>query len=142
MQKEKINKTIITAMKEKNTLLKDTMITIKANIQNEEIKLHRDLTESEELVILKRESKQMKESLDAAKSANREDLIEKFSTQLSYIEDLLPQMMSEDEILATLKANGAESGMKMGQLMGMIMKDHKDEVDGAVVKAVIQKNFL
>ena len=101
MQKEKINKTIITAMKEKNTLLKDTMITIKANIQNEEIKLHRDLTESEELVILKRESKQMKESLDAAKSANREDLIEKFSTQLSYIEDLLPQMMSEDEILAS-----------------------------------------
>ena len=51
-------------------------------------------------------------------------------------------MLSESEIKDILDAKGAAKGMNIGQLMGMIMKDHKSEVDGAVVKKVIDENYM
>ena len=77
-----------------------------------------------------------------SKLATRDDLVTKLESQVTLIEGLLPAMLSESEIKDILDAKGAAKGMNIGQLMGMIMKDHKSEVDGAVVKKVIDENYM
>lgn len=140
--KQTLKKDLIQAMKEKDALKKGVLQLLIAGIKNEEIKVQHELNTEEQVVIVKRELKQTKDSLESAIKASREDLIKENKEKVELLEKYLPKMLSEQEILEILKSKGAEKGMKMGQLMGMIMKEHKSEVDGSVVNKVIKDNFL
>lgn len=140
--KDKLKNDLKTAMKEKDTLTKDVLRLIIANVEKEQIQLQHELSNDEVIKVVKREFKQTKDALDGAKQANRNDLIAKEMSKLSIIEKYLPKMLNEDEIVSILNKKGAQKGMNMGQLMGMVMKDHKSEVDGALVKKVITENFI
>lgn len=139
--KNALHSELMKAMKEKNEQLKGIVRLIMANVKNEEIKLKRELTDDEVLTLIKREHKQTKEALLGAESASREDLIAKENSKLAILESYMPSMLTEDEIKEVLLNAGAEVGMPMGRLMGMVMKDHKAEVDGALVRKVIEDEF-
>lgn len=142
LTKEELSKEIIDAMKAKDVVRKETLQGLKAAIQNDEIKHHRELTDVELVAVAKREAKQFKDAIDGAKKADRHDLIDRYTSQFSVIAEFIPETLSQEKILEILIEKGAKKGMKMGQLMGMIMKDHKSEVDGADVKVVIEKHFV
>ena len=114
---------------------------IKAGIEKAEIAKRDTLTEDEVLAVVKKEHKQGKESLEAAVAADRKNLVHSYSDKLYMIEKYLPQQLTEDEILAILKVGGAQKGDNIGKLMGLVMKDYKSQVDGALVKKVITDNF-
>lgn len=63
--------------------------------------------------------------------------------ELKFCEQFLPKKLDEaaTEALVTRIAseNGITSPKQMGQLMGLIMKSHKSEVDGALVRKAAQK---
>ena len=138
---EQIELDLIQARKDKNAEKTGVLQLIKAGIEKAEIAKRDTLTEDEVLAVVKKEHKQGKESLEAAIAAGRKHLIHSYSDKLYMIEKYLPQQLTEDEILAVLKVEGAQKGDNIGKLMGMVMKDYKSQVDGALVKKVINENF-
>ena len=138
---EQIELDLIQARKDKDAEKTGVLQLIKAGIEKAEIAKRDTLTEDEVLAVVKKEHKQGKESLEAAVVAGRKHLIHSYSDKLIYIEAYLPQQLTEEEILAVLKVEGAQKGDNIGKLMGLVMKDYKSQVDGALVKKVITDNF-
>ena len=138
---DKIEKDLVDARKSKDAEKTGVLQLIKASIEKEQIAKQDNLTEDEVIALVKREHKQGKESLDAAVEAGRKHLIKSYSNKLVIIEEYLPKQLSEDEILAILNGAGAQKGDNIGKLMGIVMKDHKAQVDGALVKKIITDNF-
>lgn len=140
--KEQLMKELKQAMKDKDVLKKGLLQLLISGIKNEEIKEKRELTKDEQLTVIKRELKQTKDSLAQAESAEREDIAEEQRKKIVMLESFLPKFLTESEILDVLKSKGAEKGMNKGQLIGMVMKEHKSEVDGSLVNKVVTENFM
>ncbi len=94
------------------------------------------------LTVIKRLSKQRKDSIEQFKKGGREDLAVEEEKELAVLDAYLPQMMSQDEIRPIAERKIAELGVtdksKMGQLMGAIMKECGGRADGNDVKAVVE----
>jgi uncharacterized protein YqeY len=72
-----LNEDMKTAMKAKDKETLQVVRMLKAAIQNEQIKIGRDLNGEEELTVLSREMKQRRDSLSEFEKAERDDLAEK-----------------------------------------------------------------
>ena len=63
--------------------------------------------------------------------------------ELRFCEQFLPSKLDEAATEALVRKIAAENGItsarEMGKLMGLVMKGHKDEVDGGIVKKVAAK---
>jgi uncharacterized protein len=102
-----------------------------------------EITEELELKTLQRLAKQRKESAELYKAQNRDDLYQEEITQLEFINQYLPQQISEEEITATVKQLIAEnniSGIKeMGKLMGLATKAFAGKADNKAVSEIVKK---
>lgn len=103
------------------------------------------LPDDECLTVLKRLSKQRKDSIEQFEKGGRPELAEAEKEELAIIEKLLPQMMGQDEIRKIAEAKKAEMNItdkaKIGILTGAVMKETKGQADGAEVKAVVESLF-
>lgn len=100
------------------------------------------LSDADCMKVIKRLSKQRKDSIDQYIAGGRPELADDERGELAIIEEFLPNAMSEADIEAKVQAKLAESPLdptKKGQFMGMMMKELGDTADGAIVKAVIEK---
>jgi len=97
------------------------------------------------LAVIKRLSKQRKDSIEQYEAAGRTDLSEPEKEELAVLEAYLPQLMSKEEIRPIVAAKKAELGIadktKMGMLVGAVMKELGGKADGADVKAVVEETF-
>lgn len=95
------------------------------------------------LTVIKRLSKQRKDSIQQFEAGNRADLAVVEKEELAVLESYLPQMMSQDDIRPIVEAKIAELGVadksKMGILIGTLMKDLNGKADGSDVKAVVEE---
>lgn len=95
------------------------------------------------LTVIKRLSKQRKDSIEQYEAAKRFDLSEPEKEELVILESYLPQMMSRDAIRPIVEAKIAELGAvdksKTGMLIGSLMKEFQGKADGADVKAVVEE---
>ena len=93
-----------------------------------------DLDEEAEIKILKQLVKQRQD---------REDLAAEEQYQLDIIKGYLPQMLSDEEVEATLKgiiADNGFSGMKdMGKVMGMATKTFAGKADNKTVSDIVKR---
>lgn len=103
------------------------------------------LPDDECMTVLKRLSKQRKDSIEQFEKGGRPELAEAEKEELTIIEKLLPQMMGQDEIRKIAEAKKAEMNItdkaKIGILTGAVMKETKGQADGAEVKAVVEGLF-
>ncbi len=101
------------------------------------------LTDEATLGVIKRLSKQRKESIVQYEAAGRQDLADPEKEELVILESYLPQMMSREEIKVVVEAKIASMGevdkSKMGMLIGSLMKEMQGKADGADVKAVVEE---
>jgi uncharacterized protein YqeY len=95
------------------------------------------------LGVIKRLSKQRKESILQYDAAGRTDLSDPEKEELAVLESYLPQMMSREEIMPVVEKKIAEMGevdkSKLGMLIGSLMKEFAGKADGADVKAVVEE---
>lgn len=102
-----------------------------------------ELTDEAVLAVIKRLSKQRKESILQYDAAGRTELSEPEKEELVVLESYLPQMMSRDEIRPVVEKKIAEMGAvdksKMGMLIGSLMKEFAGKADGGDVKAVVEE---
>jgi len=143
--KAKIQKDLVQLMKsgEKNKVEK--MRFILSFIIQEEKDKNKELSDSEIIQILKKALKRNQESFEQFTKAGREDLALKESEEIDIIQNYLPEEMSEEDVInlikETITSSGASSIKEMGKVIGLIKKNHGDNVDMAVVSKHV-KNLL
>lgn len=102
------------------------------------------LTDEEALAVIKRAVKQRADAAEQFKNGGRPELAENEEKEAAILKKYLPQMMSQDQIRPVAEAKITEMGAdksKMGQVVGMVMKELKGQADGADVKAVVESLF-
>ncbi|GGH84961.1 uncharacterized protein YqeY [Pullulanibacillus pueri] len=130
------------AMKKKDKERLSTIRFLKSSLQNEAIHLGKDLSEDEILVVLSRELKQRKDSLQEFEKAERQDLADKVTKEIEVLEGYMPEQLSEDELSQivdeTLVEVGAKTKSDMGKVMKAIMPKVQGRADGSQVKNLVQ----
>lgn len=141
-----IKNQIIDAMRAKDTLRLEVLRGLQALFSNELIaKKSSDVLLDDEsaLALIKRSVKQRKDSIEQFEKGGRSDLAEKEKAELKILEAFLPATMSRDEIRKIVEVKMKEAGTidkaKLGQFIGMMMKELKGKADGADVKAVVEE---
>lgn len=135
------------AMKEKNQAKLTTIRGLLSALTNEAVsrghKPDQLLTDEETLVVIKRAAKQRRDAISQFEVGGRSDLAESEKLELAYIETLLPQTMSREEIKKVAEAKKTELGLteksQAGKFTGILMKDLQGRADGADVKAVVDE---
>lgn len=101
------------------------------------------LTADEELKIIQKLVKQRRESAVIYKEQNRSDLYEKEVAEADVLEKYLPAKMSDDDLLAAVKAIidrvGAKSPADMGKVMGVATKELAGKADGKEISAKVRQ---
>ncbi len=147
---EDIKKELVVAMKAKEAVRLRTVRSMLTAFTNELVatgKTPQDWLEDDAtLSVIKRLTKQRKESITQFEAANRPELAEPEKDELAILEAYLPQMMSVEEItpivLAKKSELGADDKSKMGILIGAVMKDLAGKADGGDVKSAVEASFI
>ena len=119
-----------------------TIRLILAAIKQQEIDTRKELTDQNVISVLTKMQKQRRESISHFEKANRQDLVDKESSELALIEEYLPEAFSEDEInkliAEALSASGATSIKDMGKVMGILKPKIAGRADMGAVSAKIK----
>lgn len=144
-----LNDLIMQAMKEHNTTRTETLRAIKTAFMNwETSKEHagQEMTEADEIQILKKMVKQREESADMYQLAHRQDLVDKEIEEANIIKEFLPAEVDDYIIEDAVKwlinpenPNYFDASKKnMGKIIGDIKKQYPG-VDGKRLAQIVQK---
>ena len=101
------------------------------------------LADEDVTVILTREAKRRRESIEGYEKGGRADLVAKEKAELDLIESYLPKQMSREEIAELAKQAIAEAGAtsekQMGAVMQKLMPKVKGKADGKVVNQIVKE---
>nr|WP_307991477.1 GatB/YqeY domain-containing protein [uncultured Niameybacter sp.] len=137
---EKLNDAVKEAMRNKEALKRDTLRAVISDIQLSAKETKHTLDESEELAILNKHVKQIKESIEAYKAGNREDLSSQEELKLAVLTCFLPKQMTEEEVRALVEQTITEQSLdtsNKGLLMKHLMPLFKGKADGKMVNEII-----
>ncbi len=146
---ESLRESLKTAMKAKDAVTLRTVRSIMTACTNELVATSRTpqdmLTDDEVLAVIKRLSKQRKESILQFEANGRPELAVPEHEELAVLEAYLPTMMSQDAIRPIAVTKMAELAVtdksKLGILVGAVMKELAGKADGGDVKAVVESLF-
>ena len=145
---DKIDEKYKSSIKEKDSNSINTLRLIRSAIKDKEISnrgKQETITDADVLSLLQNLVKQRKDSIEAFKKANRQDLIDKESLEISVIEKFLPKQKSENEIKEIIenkiKENNLSSIKDMGKLMGIIKSDYAGVIDMGVAGKIAKSSL-
>ena len=146
---QKIKEDMKDAMRAKDSLKVQTLRGAMAAFTNElvakNMKPTDEVTDEMATTVLKRLSKQRKDSIDQFSKGGRKDLADKEAQELEIIQAYLPQSASKDEIRAVAEKIKTEMNVTdaagAGKLMGAVVKQFQGRADGRDVKEVIDSLF-
>lgn len=146
MLHQTIKEGIKQSMLARDTLRLETLRGISAAFTNELVASRRTpqemLEDSDAIAVIKRLSKQRKDSIEQFEKGGRRDLADKEKAELAILETFLPATMSKDAIQKVAEVKKVELGItdksKIGQLVGAVMKELKGKADGNDVKEVVE----
>lgn len=130
------------AMKNKDTIAKNTIQAIRAAVLQEEKDKQIEADNAIIETILMREKKKRVDALEQFNKAGRDDLIHQTEMEIKIIEGYLPEQMSEEEIRAELQTLITEMGAdkKMfGQVMGAAKKKFGNTADGKTLSTILKE---
>lgn len=133
---------MVAAMKAKDKPRKDALSMLLSVLKNAAIDKRSDLTEEEENVVILKEIKQTKETLESTPE-NRTDIIEECKLRIAVYEEFAPKMMDEAEIktviaevLASLEITTPTNKDK-GRIMKNLMPKVKGKADTKLVNQLL-----
>ena len=115
-----------------------TIRMVRAQLKDARIAKGSDLDEADINQVLQRAVRIRKEAIEMYRQGNRQDLVDKESTELGIIQRYLPQQLSADElnklITETISSLNLSSEKDLGRLMGTIMPEVQGKADGKLVQ--------
>ena len=141
---EKIRGEMVAAMKAKDKLRKDALSALLTALKNAAIDKREDLTEAEENAVIKKEMKQLKETLESC-PADHEELIAEMNGRLAVLQEFAPEEMTEEQINAVIQEVltkleiTSPTAKDKGKIMKELMPLVKGKADGGLVNQLVSK---
>jgi len=143
--RERILEDLKSAMKNQEKEILSVIRMVKGAISLEEINLKRELNDEEIIGIIAKQIKTRKESIIEFEKGNRQDLIDKTTSEIEILNKYMPEQLSEEEI--TREIDKAFDTVKptsqsdMGKLMGMLTPVFKGKADMSLVSKFIKEKL-
>jgi len=139
MLKTKVFEDYKQAMKDKESIKKGVLSILKANLDSAEKDKKAPLTELEEIAVVNRELKQINQSLESAKEANRQDLVNLEEYKIKVVAIYLPNQLDKDAIIPILVQAGVTSGVNMGEAMKIAKAKLEGKAPNKLISEVVRE---
>jgi len=145
-KKTELQTALTAAMKARDEDTKRTLRLVMTSIKLSEVENGKELDEDRILSILQKEVKTREDSIEEAKTAGRDDLIDAAKREIIILNKFLPQQINESDLegLAqqVIQETGAESIRDMGEVMKILMAKLQGRASGQdasrIVRALLQ----
>jgi len=128
-----IDQELISAMKDGNDLLRDTLRLLKSSLKNLQIEKGTELTEEDILKVILKEVKKRQESITLYKQANRQELADQEQLEMDILQKYLPEMVSDDEVKQMVDeyfaANPDLKNEPKGKVIGQLVGEFKGKAE-------------
>jgi len=139
--KQKLTDDLKQAIRDRDKLKSSAIRLLMAAIKNAEIAKQGALDEADILGIIAKDIKKHKESIEAFKQGDRQDLVAQEEAELAILKEYLPEQISRDEIIAAARKVidevGAQGPGDKGKVMSQLMPQLKGKADGREINAVV-----
>jgi len=129
-KKQEIQKALTTAMKAQDEDTKRTLRLVMSSIKLAEVEQGGEIDDARILSLLQKEVKTREDTIEEAKKANRDDLIETAKKEIAILNKFLPNQMSEDELKKLAQDVIEEMDASGMQDMGKVMKQLMSRLQG------------
>lgn len=141
--KDKLANDFKEAMKAKDEIRKNTVNLARAAVKQYEVDNRVELDDEGIITILTKQVKMRKDALSDFEKAGRTDLLDAYNREIEILMEYLPKQLTEEEIMAIVKATAADLGIEggkqnMGKLIGAVMPKVKGVADGGAVRKIIE----
>lgn len=132
------------ALKVKEETRISTLRMLKAAIMKFEVAgpQKKEASDEETLHIIGKEVKQRKESIEAFRKGNREDLASKEEAEMKVLQAYLPEQIGEEELKKIIQEAIAQVGAQgkgdFGKVMGALMPRVKGRAEGNLVSNLVK----
>jgi len=144
---ERIQKDLVSAMKNRQENALAALRSIKTAIQNEKVSgaYYRELTDADIVGLIQKLVKQRKESMDIYSQAGRDELADKEQKEMFVLMEYVPRQLTKEEVEEKVKEiiaeTGASSMRDMGKVMGLATQRMKGLAEGKTISQIV-KNLL
>lgn len=146
--KQRLQSDLTESIRSRDEVRSATLRMALAAITNEEVagKEARVLSNDDVVMVLGREAKKRRESVEAYTQAGRQELADREQAELAVLSEYLPSPLSDDELAALIseavaqaKSEGAEGMKAMGLVMRTLAPQISGRADGAAVAAAVRE---
>ena len=143
MLKEKLMQDLKDAMKEKNTIKKDTVQMVRAAILQIEKDKGIEVSDEKIIEIIAKEVKGKKDAIVDFEKGGRDDLVLQTNTEIAILREYLPKQLSKEEIKTIVEEIINAIGATGIKDMGPVMKEAKAKIgagaDGRTINEVVKE---
>lgn len=142
MIKDKLKIDSVEALKNRDNSRVDVLRFLISLIDKKEMQLPvGQMTESDEIGVLRKELKNKEESKEMFLKGNRDDLVKQLDYEIEVLKTYLPQDISEDKVKEIVDLVVAEKGNNFGLVMKEVMLTLNGAVDGSVVSRIVKEKL-
>ena len=139
--KEQINEDIKSAMRSKDSARLGAIRLLQSALKQKEVDERVDLNDDDVLVIIDKMLKQRRDSIDAFKKAERNDLVEKEEFEVSVLQEYMPEPLSDNKISNIIDQAIKNLGALTMKDMGAVMSAVKPELSGKANMADVSQKI-
>lgn len=143
--KEQLLEDLKVAMRNKETIRKDTIQMTRSAVLQIEKDNKVTLDDVGVIEVIAKEVKKRKDSMPDFEKSGRQDLIDKLNTEIDVLMQYLPKQLGEEELDAIVKEviadTGASSMKDMGKVMQAVIARTIGRADGKMINQLVKKNL-
>ena len=140
---EQIKQDMYIAMKSGDKVKTNILRTLLSSLKQKQIEKKDSVNADEYFGVIKKITKQLRESVDAYQRAGRKELAEKERLELDIIKKYLPKTFSEKQTLDIVKEIIAQTSASdlsdMGEVMALVMQQSNGKVDGGIANRLVKE---
>lgn len=140
--KTELKSRYIESMKNKDTIIKNTIMMVNSAIKQSEVDQRKELSDQDIIAILQKQIKEKKGALPEFEKGNRADLVEQTKKEIEILMEYVPKELSEEEIKTIINETCEELGDKasnFGLVMKTMMSKVKGRADGSLVTNLVKE---
>lgn len=152
---DNINKQIAEALKAKDVVRLSTLRLLSSAFNYEKIAKQHELSEEEELAVVRREAKKRQDAIESIRQAQGKNTssdqstldqrLEQETKELEILKEYLPAQMDDSELVnlvnQVIKETGAESMKDIGKVIGEVVKRAEGRAEGGMVAEIVKSKL-
>ena len=139
---DKLQQDLKQAQLDRDEVKVSTLRMLLSEIKNTQIAKVSQLSDTDLISVVQKEVKKRREAAAGFRQGNREDAALKEETELSILENYLPQQLSDDDLAKiideAMEQTSASSISDMGKVIGVVMGKAQGQAEGARVSTLVK----